>query len=109
MASICKAAVIAAALACFAAGSARAADDDDKDCDALMEELKSLSESLMNAADPKGVGPVCAATGQLLGVLKASREVASECYDEGIKRDQMLISFDRAVAETESKIGQVCK
>lgn len=85
------------------------AQDDEKDCDDIMDELKKLAERLMNTNDPKGVGPVCAATGQLLGILKASREVAAECYEEGRKRDQLLVTFDRATKEMESKIDSVCQ
>ncbi len=98
---------IAAAMA-FAVGTA-CAQDDDKECDDIMDELKKLAERFMNMNDPKGVGPVCAATGQLLGIIKASREVAAECYDEGRKRDQLLLTFDRATKEMEGKIDSVCK
>ena len=85
------------------------AQDDDEDCDNIMDELKKLAERLMNTSDPKGVGPVCAATGQLLGIIKASREVAAECYDEGRKRTQLLQTFDKASKEMEGKIDEVCK
>jgi hypothetical protein len=105
--TLCRAIVVAAAIACLAATAARA--DDDQDCDNIMDELKKLSERLMNTTDPKGIGPVCAATGQLLGIIKASREVAAECYDEGRKRDQILLTFDKASKEMESKIDSVCK
>ena len=105
--TLCRAAAIVAAIGCLAIGSARA--DDDQDCDNIMDELKKLSERLMNTTDPKGIGPVCAATGQLLGIIKASREVAAECYDEGRKRDQILLTFDKASKEMESKIDSVCK
>jgi hypothetical protein len=103
---LCRAAAVAAAI-CLAAGDARA--DDDEDCNNIMDELKKLSERLMNTTDPRGIGPVCAATGQLLGIIKASREVAAECYDEGRKRDQILLTFDKASREMESKIDSVCK
>src|SRR4029077_3913211 len=102
-----RTAAIAAAMA-FALGAAFA-QDDDKECDDIMDELKKLAERLMNTSDPKGVGPVCAATGQLVGIIKASSEVAAECYDEGRKRDQLLVTFDRASKEMESKIDSVCK
>jgi len=102
-----RAALLAAAIVGLAIGAARA--DDDEDCNNIMDELKKLSERLMNTTDPKGVGPVCAATGQLLGIMKASREVAAECYDEGRKRDQILLTFDKAAKDMESKIEQVCK
>lgn len=105
--TLCRAAAVAAAIACLAAGAARA--DDDEDCNNIMDELKKLSERLMNTSDPKGVGPVCAATGQLLGIIKATREVAAECYDEGRKRDQILLTFDKTAKDMESKIDEVCK
>jgi hypothetical protein len=99
--------VIAAAMA-FAVGTALA-QDDEKECDDIMDELKKLAERLMNTSEPKGVGPVCAATGQLLGIMKASREVAAECYDEGKKRDQLLLTFDKTTKDMEAKIDSVCK
>jgi hypothetical protein len=104
---ICRAAALAVSIAGFAAGAARA--DDDEDCNNIMDELKKLSERLMNTSEPKGIGPVCAATGQLLGIIKASREVAAECYEEGRKRDQILLTFVKASKEMESKIDSVCK
>ena len=108
MASVFKAAAATAAVLFIAVGAARA-QDDDKECDDIMDELKKLTERLMNTTEPKGIGPVCAATGQLLGIIKASREVAAECYDEGRKRDQILLTFDKASKEMESKIDSVCK
>jgi hypothetical protein len=99
----------AAVAAMLAAAVPAMAQDDDQDCDNIMDELKKLAERLMNTNDPKGVGPVCAATGQLLGIIKASREVAAECYDEGRKRSQLLVTFDKATKEMESKIDEVCK
>jgi hypothetical protein len=102
-----KMVAIAAAMA-FAVGTAFA-QDDDKECDDIMDELKKLAERFMNTSEPKGVGPVCAATGQLLGIMKASREVAAECYGEGKKRDQLLVTFDKATKDMEGKIDSVCK
>ena len=104
-----RGAVLAAAVTLAATGGAMAQDEDEEHCDNIMDELKKLSERLMNTADPKGVGPVCAATGQLLGMIKASREVAAECYDEGKKRDQILLTFDKASKDMETKIDSVCK
>lgn len=103
-----RAAALAAAVTIAAAGMA-SAQDDDQDCDNIMDELKKLSERLMNTNEPKGVGPVCSATGQLLGIIKASREVAAECYEDGKKRDQILLAFDKASKDMESKIDSVCK
>lgn len=102
-----RSAATAAALV-FTLGAA-CAQDDDKECNDIMDELKKLAERLMNTSEPKGVGPVCAATGQLLGIIKASREVAAECYEEGRKRDQLLVTFDKASKDMEARIGEVCK
>ena len=104
-----RATLRAVALATMLVAMPAMAQDDDQDCDNIMDELKKLAERLMNTSDPKGVGPVCAATGQLLGIIKASREVAAECYDEGRKRDQILLTFDKASKDMESKIAEVCK
>ena len=104
-----RATLRAVALATMLVAMPAMAQDDDQDCDNIMDELKKLAERLMNTSDPKGVGPVCAATGQLLGIIKASREVAAECYDEGRKRDQLLVTFDKASKEMEGKIDSVCK
>ena len=79
------------------------------DCDDILDELKKLSERLMNTSDPKGVGPVCAATGELLGIIKASREVAAECYEEGRKRDQILRTFDGGIKDIQGKVDSACK
>lgn len=107
MRTILKSAAMAAALVFVVAMPAAA--DDDEDCDNIMDELKKLSERLMNSNDPKGIGPVCSATGQLLGIIKASREVAAECYEEGKKRDGLLLTFDKATKDMEGKIDSVCK
>jgi hypothetical protein len=104
-----RATLKAVALAMMLVATPALAQDDDQDCDNIMDELKKLAERLMNTTDPKGVGPVCAATGQLLGIIKASREVAAECYDEGRKRIQLLQTFDKAGKDMEAKIGEVCK
>ena len=106
--ALLKPAAVAAAVVFIAAGAARA-QDDDQDCDNIQAELKKLAERLMNTSDPKGIGPVCAATGQLLGIIKASREVAAECYEDGKKRDNILLSFDKASKDMEAKIDSVCK
>ena len=107
MTRILTVAVLATALT-IAAGAARAADED-QDCDNIMGELKKLAERFMNTNDPKQIGPVCAATGQLLGIMKASREVAAECYDEGKKRDGLVKDFDQGIKTMEEQIGSVCK
>ena len=107
MRTVLKPVTVAAAMKLVVATSAAAQEDEE--CDDILDELKKLSERLMNTSEPKAVGPVCAATGQLLGIIKASREVAAECYNEGKKRDQILLTFDKATKEMESKIDSVCK
>lgn len=104
-----RAAAVATVLTFAVTSAALAEDDDDENCDNIMDELKKLAERVMNTNEPNDIGPVCAATGQLLGIIKASREVAAECYDEGKKRDSLLLTFDRAARDMEAKIGSVCK
>ena len=103
---IVHAAALAAVLGLMAAGQVARADD----CDDEQDELKKLIERVINyTPNPQGIGPVCAATGQILGVTKAAREVAAECYDDGSKRDQILAAYDKAVKDMDEKIGGVCK
>src|SRR4030081_197770 len=79
-------------------------------CDDEQDELKKLCERVINYnPNPQGIGPVCAATGQILGVTKAAREVAAECYDDGRKRTKLLEEYDKGIQEMESKINGVCK
>jgi hypothetical protein len=103
-----RAVAVAAAIGFLVAGAARAADDE-KECDDIMAELKKLADRHMNTADPKGLGPVCAATGQLLGIMKASREIAAECYADGAKLDQILLSFDKGIKDIQGKVDAACK
>jgi hypothetical protein len=95
-----------AVLGFVSAGQAARADD----CDDEQDELKKLIERVINyTPNPRGIGPVCAATGQILGVTKAAREVAAECYDDGSKRTAILAEYDKGIQEMESKINGVCK
>ena len=97
---------MAAVLGLMAVGQPARADD----CDDEQDELKKLVERVINnAGDPKGVGPVCAFTGQLIGITKAGREIAAECYDDGQKRDQILAGMDKAIKDMEQKIDSICK
>jgi uncharacterized membrane protein len=104
--TIVQAAALGAVLAFIVGGTFARADD----CDDEQDEIKKLVERVINNNDsPKGVGPVCSATGQILGITKAAREVAAECYDDGDKRTQILAAYDKAVKEMEEKIDGVCK
>ena len=99
-------AVALTALLAFAAGGQARADD----CDDEQDEIKKLIERVINAnSNPQGIGPVCAATGQIVGITKAAREVAAECYDDGKKRDEILALYDKGIREMEEKINGVCK
>ncbi len=100
------AAALAGLITIAGAGQSIRADDD---CDDILNELKKLSERLMNTSDPKGIGPVCAATGELLGIMKASREVAAECYEEGGKRDGLVVTFDKAIKDIQGNVNSACK
>ena len=103
---IIEAVALSAVLAFIAGGQVARADD----CDDEQDEIKKLIERVINAnPNPQGIGPVCSATGQILGITKAAREVAAECYDDGSKRDQILVAYDKAVKDMEDKIGGVCK
>jgi hypothetical protein len=97
---------LVAVLGFISAGQAARADD----CDDEQDELKKLIERVINyTPNPQGIGPVCAATGQILGVTKAAREVAAECYDDGKKRTAILEEYDKGIQEMEGKINGVCK
>jgi len=43
----------------------------------------------------------CVYTGQLLGIAKASRVVANECYDKGKRRDDLVASFSKIQQQLE--------
>jgi hypothetical protein len=104
--TIIEAVALCAVLAFVAGGQAARADD----CDDEQDEIKKLVERVINyTPDPKGIGPVCSGTGQILGITKAAREVAAECYDDGKKRDTILETYDKAIKEMEEKINGVCK
>ena len=77
-----KSTAFAVALMFALAGAARA-QDDDQDCDNIQAELKKLAERLMNTSDPRASARR-AATGQLLGIIKATT-VLAECYEDGKK------------------------
>ena len=90
--------------------AAEPAGNPDEDCDDIMDELKKLTERV--SAETKGATTplaVCAAGGQLLGIVKASREVVAECYADGQRRTDLLAQLDKALKETETQMGARCK
>jgi hypothetical protein len=104
---VVSAAVVMAALAGFIVTSTPVRADD---CDDIVGELKKLSERVMNDKNDTKTGPaICAAIGQVLGIIKATREVAAECYDDGKKRSDILLNFDKTAKEMEGQIDSVCK
>jgi hypothetical protein len=99
-------AAIAVAMAFTVAATTAQADD----CDDIMDALKKLGERVMNYKDDaKTPLAVCGAVGQVLGILKASREAAAECYDEGDKRSKILLDLDKVNKEMESQVDSLCK
>jgi hypothetical protein len=104
--TVVTAALFAAVASLIVTATASRADD----CDDIVDELKKLSERVMNDKnDTKTVPAICAAIGQVLGIIKATREVTAECYDDGKKRTDILLNFDKAAKEMEGQIDSVCK
>jgi len=86
------------------------ASDDDDDCEDIMDELKELTDQVKKEqAVPKSRLASCADTGQVLGIVKASRTVAAECYDASKKRDDLFADFDKALQQLEGRINSTCK
>jgi hypothetical protein len=100
------AAAFAAAGALHAAAEPAAPPAGDEDCDDIMEELKELSDTVAkdkaNARTPQAA---CAVNGQLLGIAKASRAAAAECYDPGKQRDDTVAALDKLVKDMEGAIA----
>ena len=101
---------IAFATAGAVGAAAEPAANPDEDCDDIMDELKKLTERVM--AETKGATTplaACAAGGQILGIVKASREVVAECYADGQGRTDLLAQLDKALKEAETQVGSHCK
>jgi hypothetical protein len=102
-------ATVFATAAAFGA-AAEPADNPDQDCDDIMEELKGLTDAVTkDKANARTPLATCAVNGQLLGIAKATREVAAECYDAGKKRDDLLAALNKAVQDMEGAIGATCR
>lgn len=101
--------VAALAMTVSLSGNVALAADDDDDCDAIMKELNTLGEKFMKENDPKGVGPLCAGVGQLVGMMRATRTVAATCYEEGSKRTGLMKGFDEGIKAMEEQLGSTCK
>jgi hypothetical protein len=104
--------LLAAALASvLAVPVARAeATNPDQDCDDIMSELKELNDGLLKSRGAAGTPmAACGALGQLLGVAKASRAVADECYDNDKKRQEQVASYEKVTKDLEAQLGASCK
>jgi hypothetical protein len=89
-----------------AAGPAPNPPNPNEDCDEIMEELKDLADDVAklkaNARTPMAT---CAVNGQLLGVAKASRAAAAECYPEGKKVTDLLAALDKTTKDLEGAVA----
>src|SRR5262245_49322739 len=110
MRKVLLAAAFAAAAALGAAAEPAPPPNDDEGCDDIIEELKDLTEEVTkDKAAARSPLAMCAVNGQLLGIAKATREVAAECYGEGKKREDLLAAIEKLVTDMEKTIGATCK
>ena len=94
----------------FAAPAPPPASGADEDCDDIMEQLKELNDDLLqNRSAARTPVAVCAALGQLLGVAKASKEVANECYDDEKKKQDLAAALEKTQKDLEGQVGNFCK
>jgi hypothetical protein len=78
----------------------------DEDCDELMEELKELADDVTKLkANARTPIAACGVNGQLLGVAKASRAAAGECYPDGKKKTDILAALDKTIKDVEGAMG----
>jgi hypothetical protein len=102
MKSIMLGAALAAALTL---ASATAGADE---CEDVVATLKKHGDAIMKT-DPKPQARLCAAMGQLLGIIQAIRIVAEECYDEGKERDALMKEMAESSRAMEQGIDNDCK
>ena len=79
--------VCCVALAAFLAIASTTAGADE--CEDVVASLKKHGDAIMKT-DFKPHARLCAAMGQLLGIIRAVRIVSEECYDEGKERDDLM-------------------
>jgi len=96
------AAAFAAAGALHAAAEPAPPPGADEDCNDIMDELKELADTVgKDKANARSPQAACMVNGQLLGIAKASRAVAAECYDPGKQRDDTVAAMDQLVKSME--------
>ncbi|HEY3656372.1 MAG TPA: hypothetical protein VGL34_15515 [Steroidobacteraceae bacterium] len=79
-------------------------------CMEIVDTLKQLSHRVMDDKDEAKSAPaICAAISQVLGIVKATREVAAWCYKNDRTRSDVLLDFDKTSKQMESQIDSVCK
>ena len=79
-------------------------------CAEIVDTLKKLSHRVMDDKDEAKSAPaICAAISQVLGIMKATREVAAWCYDNNQTRSEVLLDFDKTSKQMESQINSVCE
>jgi len=93
-----------AALATALASATAGADE----CEDVVAALKKHGDAIMKT-DPKPQARLCAAMGQLLGVIHSIRIVAEECYDEGKERDALMKEMAESAKAMEDGIAGDCK
>jgi hypothetical protein len=101
MKSICCAAV--AAVLAIASTSAGA-----DECEDVVASLKKRGDAIMKV-DHKANPRICAAMGQLLGIIQSIRVVAEECYDEGKERTDLMKEMAESAKVFEDGIEKDCK
>jgi hypothetical protein len=100
-----KSVVCAAAAAFLAIASTSATADE---CEDVVAALKKKGDALMKV-DHKANARICAAMGQLLGIMQSVRIVAEECYDEGKERTDLVKDMTESAKAMEEGIDKDCK
>ena len=101
MKSVCCAAV--AAVLAMAATTAGA-----DECEDVVAALKKRGDAMMKV-DHKANARICAAMGELLGIIRSVRIVAEECYDEGKERTDLMKEMAESAKAMEEGIEKDCK
>jgi hypothetical protein len=98
--------VCCAAVAAFLAIVSTTAGADE--CEDVVAALKKKGDAIMKV-DHKANARICAAMGQLLGIIQSVRIVAQECYDEGKERTDLMREMAESAKVFEDGIEKDCK
>lgn len=102
-----SAAMLALAIA-FAAAGPNVARADDEECDAVVKSLGAIAEEVMKG-EPKTQPALCAGMGQLVALMRATREVAEHCMSEGEKREAIKKDMSESAKAMAGEIEKSCK